>query len=58
MPLTGWAGTNSFENFREYSLKRDLSKDTTDNQPLFSLVNTFKQPTETPDNQQLSLDNW
>ncbi len=36
------ACTNLFENFREYSLKRDLSNDTTDNPPLFSLVNTFK----------------
>jgi len=31
-----------FENFSENSLKGDLSKDTTDNLPLFSLVNTFK----------------
>ncbi len=31
-----------FENFRENSLKRGLSNDTTDNPPLFSLVNTFK----------------
>ncbi len=36
------ACTNLFENFREYSLKRDLSNDTTDNPSLFSLVNTFK----------------
>jgi hypothetical protein len=31
-----------FENFREISLKRDLSNDTTVSPPLFSLVNTFK----------------
>ncbi len=30
------------ENFRENSLKRDLSNDTTVNPPLFSMVNTFK----------------
>jgi hypothetical protein len=30
-----------FENFRENSLKRDLSNDTTANTPLFSLANTF-----------------
>jgi hypothetical protein len=30
-----------FENFRENSLKRDLSNDTTANPPLFSLVNTL-----------------
>jgi hypothetical protein len=34
-----------FENFREISLKRDLSNDTTVSPPLFSLVNTFKQGT-------------
>jgi hypothetical protein len=33
-----------FENFRENSLKRDLSNGTTANPPLFSLVNTFKAP--------------
>jgi hypothetical protein len=32
-----------FENFSVNSLKRDLSNDTTFNQPLFSLVNTFKE---------------
>jgi hypothetical protein len=32
------ACTNSCENFRENSLKRDLSNDTTVNPPLFSLV--------------------
>jgi hypothetical protein len=31
-----------FENFREHSLKQDLSNDTTVNPSLFSLVNTFK----------------
>jgi hypothetical protein len=31
-----------FENFRENSLKQDLSNDTTVNPPHFSLVNTFK----------------
>jgi hypothetical protein len=36
------ACTNLFENFREKSLKRDLSYDTADKTPLFSLVNTFK----------------
>jgi hypothetical protein len=36
------ASTNLFENFRENSLKQDLSNDTTANPPLFSLVNTFK----------------
>ncbi len=36
------ACTDSFENFREISLKGDLSKDITLNPPLFSLVNTFK----------------
>jgi hypothetical protein len=30
-----------FKNFRENSLKRDLSNDTTANTPLFSLANTF-----------------
>jgi hypothetical protein len=30
-----------FENFREHSLKRDLSNDATANPSLFSLVNTF-----------------
>jgi hypothetical protein len=43
-PLTGWgACTNFFENFRESSLKRDLSNDTTVSPPPFSLVNTFKR---------------
>ncbi len=36
-----WACTDSFENFREISLKGDLSNDITLNPPLFSLVNTF-----------------
>ncbi len=36
------ACTDSFENFREISLKRDLSNDITLNPSLFSLVNTFK----------------
>ncbi len=36
------ACTDSFENFRENSLKGDLSNDITVNPPLFSLVNTFK----------------
>jgi hypothetical protein len=35
--------TNLCDHFREISLKRDLSNDTTVNPPLFSLVNTFKQ---------------
>ncbi len=34
---------NLFENFSEKSLKVDLMNDTTDNPPLFSLVNTLKQ---------------
>jgi hypothetical protein len=34
---------DSFENFRENSLKGDLSNDITLNPPLFSLVNTFKR---------------
>jgi hypothetical protein len=38
----GGACSNLSENFREYGLKRDPSNDTTDNPPLFSLVNTFK----------------
>jgi hypothetical protein len=42
MPLTGWGLHNMFENFSENGLKEDLSNDTTDNPPLFSLVNTFK----------------
>ncbi len=42
MPLTGWALHRFFENFRENSLKGDLSNDITLNPPLFSLVNTFK----------------
>jgi hypothetical protein len=33
--------TNLFENFSKNNLKEDLSQDTTDNPPLFSLVNTF-----------------
>jgi hypothetical protein len=37
------ACTNLCEIFREISLKRDLSNDTTVNPPLFSLVNTFKE---------------
>ncbi len=37
------ACTDSFENFREISLKRDLSNDITLSPPLFSLVNTFKK---------------
>jgi hypothetical protein len=36
------ACTDSFENFRENSLKGDLSNDITFNPPLFLLVNTFK----------------
>ncbi len=36
------ACTDSFENFRENSLKGDLSNDITLNPPLFSMVNTFK----------------
>ncbi len=43
MPFTGWACTNLFENFSENSLKGDLSNDTTDNPPHFSLVNSFKR---------------
>jgi hypothetical protein len=35
------ACTNLFENFSENNLKGDLSKDTTENPPLLSLVNTF-----------------
>ncbi len=35
------ACTNLFKNFSENNLKRDLSNDTADNPPLFSLVNTF-----------------
>jgi hypothetical protein len=34
---------NLFKNFSEKSLKGDLLNDTTDNPPLFSLVNTLKQ---------------
>ncbi len=37
------ACTDSFENFREISLKGDLSNDITLNPPLFSLANTFKK---------------
>ncbi len=40
--LQDGACTDSFENFRENSLKGDLSNDITLNPPLFSLVNTFK----------------
>jgi hypothetical protein len=36
------ACTDSFENFRENSLKGDLSNNITLNPPLFSLVNSFK----------------
>ncbi len=36
------ASTHLLENFRENSLKRDLSNDTTAKTPLFSLANTFK----------------
>jgi hypothetical protein len=35
------ASTDSVENFRENSLKGDLSNDIILNPPLFSLVNTF-----------------
>jgi hypothetical protein len=38
-----------FENFRENSLKQDLSNDTTVNPPHFSLVNTFKPMDPDPD---------
>jgi hypothetical protein len=41
-PSQDGACTNLFENFSENSLKGDLSNDTTNNPPLFSLVNTFK----------------
>jgi len=37
------ACTDSFENFRDNSLKGGLSNDITLNLPLFSLVNTFKE---------------
>jgi hypothetical protein len=37
------ACTDFFENFRENSLKGDLSNDITLNPPLFSLVDTFKK---------------
>jgi hypothetical protein len=37
-----WPCINLFENFREHSLKQDLSNGTTVNPSLFSLVNTFK----------------
>jgi hypothetical protein len=36
------ACTDSFENFRDNSLKGGLSNATTFNPPLFSLVDTFK----------------
>ncbi len=36
------ACTDSYENFRENSLKGDLSNDITLNPPLLSLVNAFK----------------
>jgi hypothetical protein len=39
------ASTNLFENFREISLKRVLSKDDTVNPSLFPLVNTFNVKT-------------
>ncbi len=35
------ACTDSFENFRDNSLKEGISNDITLNPPLFSLVNTF-----------------
>ncbi len=35
------ACTNQLENFSKNSLKGDLSNDTTENPPLFSMVNTF-----------------
>ncbi len=35
--------TESFENFRDKSLKGGLSNDITLNPPLLSLVNTFKK---------------
>ncbi len=37
------ACTDSFENFRDNSLKGGLSNNITLNPPLFSLVNTFKE---------------
>jgi hypothetical protein len=40
------ACTDSFENFRGISLKRDLLNDITLNPSLFSLINTFKGPPE------------
>ena len=41
------ACTNLFENLSENNLKGDLSNDTTENPPLFSLVNTFKDTAAT-----------
>jgi hypothetical protein len=41
--LQDGACTELFENFRENSLKGDLSNDIFVNPPLFSLVNTFKK---------------
>jgi hypothetical protein len=40
------ACTNLFENFSKNNLKGDLSNDTTENPPLFSLVNTFNSRCE------------
>jgi hypothetical protein len=48
------ACTNLFENFSENNLKGDLSNDTTDNPPLFSLVNTKEDIKEQPTSRNLS----
>jgi hypothetical protein len=45
------ACTDSVENFREKSLKGDLSNDIILNPPLFSLVNTFNKLTCSLDRQ-------
>jgi hypothetical protein len=48
------ACTNLFENFRQHSLKRGLSNDTTVNPPLFSLVNKVETVIFTELSQNLS----
>ncbi len=42
--VLGWESTDSFENFSVKSSKRDQSKYTEFNPPLFSLVDTFMVP--------------
>jgi hypothetical protein len=52
----GLACIDLFEDHSENSLKGGLSKDTTVNPPLFSLVNTFKPALAKRDKKQTMID--